>query len=210
MCKPRTERRQSMPRVRDGLSVAIRSSLLGAALGGLMAAVVAGTEPYWWWHDVSRFAMTLGKWGLGGATVGLVMGSVVSIIASACAIFRDSKIDDCRRVPQSCARRRRSQRFWRVYWASLPIWACVSMVPFWRTYTSCCEFVHVGWPIAFYSRGGMAFTITYDFLGLIADVAIWLGIAVAAGLIQRYGAYRLSVKTFQFLRGRMKRGSMVR
>jgi hypothetical protein len=195
--------------LKDGASVAIRSCVLGAVLGGLLAAVVAATEPMYAWPEWrSLLIALLRNWAIAGAIVAVVMGLAVSIVSLTCAVSRDGKADDCLRGARLRAQSRRSRLFWRAYWASLPVAACLSLIPLWRTHGAYqwggCECV--GWPIPFYALGGITAGPHYYFLDLTTDVAIWLGGAVAAGLLMRYGAYRLGVKAFQFLRGRLQQG----
>ncbi len=196
--------RSSKGCLKDAASVAIRSCVVGAVLGGLLGVVVWATE---YGYSEMHFAASLGMWGLGGAAAAVVMGVAVSIAGAAYAIFRDFKTDGGIVGARSRARSRQSRRFWRAYWASFPIAAGLSLFPLWKTHgmwPGCCCCKHVGWPVAFYTLGGDAPRPHYSFPNLTTDVAIWLGGAILAGLLMRYGVYRLGVKTFQILRGRLQ------
>ena len=164
MRESRQQVRSSVLSLRDGLSVAVRSSVVGAVLGGLLAAAVGGIEPIWLAYEAWAFAAMLGKWAAGGAIVAFIIGSVVSIVAAKCGVARVVGGNSCSQVSRSHAPRTRSRRFWRAYWVSLPIVAFVSIIPFWRTYRSGVidGYELVGWPFAFYARGGMEGGVYYN------------------------------------------------
>ena len=196
-----------MPWLRGGLSVAIRSSIAGAVLGGLLGAVVARTDPIVVGaadpaYVIQRFGFMLGMWGTGGAVVGLVTGFVLDIVGAICTVTPDAATNHTSSTQSK--RSLRAQRFWRAVWVSLPIAACLSLIAFWRTYGAYQTdgFEYVGWPLPFFTRGGCSYAERYDLPGLIVDVGAWIGITAVLGLVMRYGAFRLSVKVFRFLRGR--------
>ncbi|MEN6451165.1 MAG: hypothetical protein ABFC96_11795 [Thermoguttaceae bacterium] len=186
--------------------VAKRGAMLGVAVGGLsgllMGALVALTGPCLGWMN---WLGMLEAWTVGGAISGLIASVAAQVVGEFLSISHTvwtGATSPQGRSPLSRRRAIRSRRFWSAFFIALYFGPWLSILVYCgsRGAHRTDGFELVGWPFSYFARGGFSCEEHYDLLGLAGDIAVWIAMATAGGLIRMDGFRRFYARVLLLLR----------